>query len=84
MARHVSAFYHQLLDMYLATAKNNPDSFLEFRIQSNILHTKFTTTAWPNNNSLEQKKPSLTIFNPTMAQTLTINNLPLRKDVMRP
>ena len=69
MARHVifehdSAFYHQLLDMYLATAKNNPDSFLEFRIQANILCTKFTTTAWPNNNGFERNKPSFCNIQP--------------------
>ena len=64
---HDKAFYHQLLDMYLASAKNNPHSFLEFRIQSNILRTKFTTTARPNNNGLERNKASFHNIPPTIS-----------------
>ena len=63
---HDKDFYHQLLDMYLASAKNNPHSFLEFRIQSNILRTKFTTTARPNNNGLERNKTSFHNIPPTV------------------
>ena len=75
---HDNAYYHQLLDMFLVSAKKNPNSFLEFRIQSLILRHKFSTTTRPSNNSngLVQHKPSFYNIPPPQINPIPSSNGP--------
>ena len=43
--------YHEILDIFLASVKNNSDAFLELRVQKNILRYKLSTTQKPWSSS---------------------------------
>ena len=45
---HSDKFYHNLLSSFLESAKVNPNSFFELRIQNGSLRHKFTTTERPD------------------------------------
>ena len=45
---HSDEFYHNLLSSFLESAKVNPNSFFELRIQNGSLRHKFTTTERPD------------------------------------
>ena len=45
---HSDDFYHNLLSSFLESAKVNPNSFFELRIQNGSLRHKFTTTERPD------------------------------------
>ena len=45
---HSDDFYHNLLNSFLESARVNPNSFFELRIQNGSLRHKFTTTDRPD------------------------------------
>ena len=61
--------YHEILDIFLASVKNNPDAFLELRVQNNILRYKLSTTQKPwsssSSSNVNWPGPCLSVPPPT-------------------
>ena len=58
-------FYHSLLDSFLESARVNPNSFFELRIQSGSLRHKFTTTERPDGNRSRNQHDQMAYFRNT-------------------
>ena len=61
--------YHEILDIFLSSVKNNPDAFLELRVQNNILRYKLSTTQKPwsssSSSNVNWPGPCLSVPPPT-------------------
>ena len=67
-------FYHSLLDSFLESARVNPDSFFELRIQSGILRHKFTTTERPDGIRSRNQHDQMAFFRNTAPPAMQQQN----------
>ena len=84
-------FYHSLLDSFLESARVNPNSFFELRIQSGSLRHKFTTTERPDGTRSRNQHDQMAFFRntapPAMQQQIpraSFYNLPAARRSAQP